>query len=269
VPELAVVGSLSIDRVDGGPPRPGGCPSFAGDALRRLEGHGIVVTRCAASNRPFFAAALDRLGVPVAVVDAETTAAFTMTYEDDHRTMSVDAIGDAWQPQDVVAVGWSGWVHVAPLLRSDFPAETLAALTAAGARISYDGQGLVRAPRVGPLALDDRFDRALLATIQTLKLAEEEAAIVSPDGRDARSIARLGVPEVVVTLGSAGSIVICDGAERHIPTIPVDGVEATGAGDVFMVGYGAARTAGADPVDAAQSATELVHRTLSERRAAR
>ena len=33
---LAVVGSLALDRVDGGPPRIGGCPFYAARALRVL-----------------------------------------------------------------------------------------------------------------------------------------------------------------------------------------------------------------------------------------
>ena len=65
--------------------------------------------------------------------------------------MGVTAIGERWQPADAAALAPDvRWVHVAPLLRSDFPAETLAAL-ADGRRLSLDGQGLVRAPHVGPL----------------------------------------------------------------------------------------------------------------------
>ena len=34
---VAVVGNLARDRVDGGPPQPGGCPFFAAHALRAIE----------------------------------------------------------------------------------------------------------------------------------------------------------------------------------------------------------------------------------------
>jgi len=57
----------------------------------------------------------------------------------------------------------------------------------------HDGQGLVRVPQVGPLELNDDFDRDLLRYIWVLKLAEEEADVIG----DIRS---LGVREVVVTL---------------------------------------------------------------------
>ena len=79
-----------------------------------------------------------------------------------------------------------GWVHVAPLLRSDFPAETLAAL-ARGRRLSFDGQGLVRASEPGPLRLDADFDPAMLEHVQILKLAEEEAEVVGASRQARRS----------------------------------------------------------------------------------
>ena len=49
---LAVVGSLALDRVDGGPPRIGGCPFYAARALRVLGARALVVAKCAAPDRP-------------------------------------------------------------------------------------------------------------------------------------------------------------------------------------------------------------------------
>jgi fructokinase len=100
-----------------------------------------------------------------------------------------------------------------------------------------------------------------------LKLSEEEARIVAGGGTFGASAARaLGVPEILVTLGSHGEDVWVDGTLTHVPTTPVLEVETTGAGDAFMVGYAAARTDGAEPVDAAAGASALVARMLDERR---
>src|SRR5438309_7852214 len=121
------------------------------------------------------------------------TASFSFRYENEHRLMEVDHVGDAWTPEDVAALPPGAWVHVAPLLRSDFPAETLRAL-ARGRRLSLDGQGLVRVGETGPLQLDTNFDPALLEHVQILKLAEEEAEVVG-------AVDRLGVPEILVTYG--------------------------------------------------------------------
>ena len=63
--------------------------------------------------------------------------------------MTVRALGDTWLPEDVPALpDGVRWVHVAPLARTDFPAETLAA-AARGRRLSLDGQGLVRPGATG------------------------------------------------------------------------------------------------------------------------
>ena len=80
---------------------------------------------------------------------------FEIGYEGDVRHMRVDEIGDPWTPADVDGflapdLREVRWVHVPPLFRSDFPAETLAAL-ARGRRILLDGQGLVRRPATGAL----------------------------------------------------------------------------------------------------------------------
>ena len=102
-------------------------------------------------------------------------------------------------------------MHAAPLLRSDFPAETLAAL-ARGRHLSLDGQGLVRSPETGPLRLDADFDPAMLEHVQILKLAEEEAEVIG-------AIDRLGVPEVLVTFGPRGSCVYYEGRAEDVGAV--------------------------------------------------
>ena len=114
------------------------------------------------------------------------------------------ASGDPWTPEE--ARGWvaealrgAGWVHVAPLARSDFPAETLAEL-AHGRRLSLDGQGLVRAPQTGPLQQDADYDPALLEHVSILKLSEEEARLLL-GGVDERSLRLLQVPDGGAVIG--------------------------------------------------------------------
>src|SRR2546422_8583228 len=164
--------------------------------------------------------------------------------------------GDPWTPVDADVVPPGGWIHVAPLLRSDFPAETLAAL-ARGRHLSLDGQGLVRAAETGPLRLDADFDPASLEHVQILKLAEEEAEVVG-------AVDRLGVPEVLVTYGERGSRVYFDGRSEQVGAWPV-AADPTGSGDLFSAAYLAARSQGLTPVPAAERATALVRTLLRER----
>ena len=101
---------------------------------------------------------------------------------------------------------------------------------------------------------------------ELLKLSEEEAAIVA-NGAFAEQVAvRLGVPEILLTYGSRGAEVFVDGGHQAIPAPwVVEGVQATGAGDVFMVGYAASRIAGAAPL-AAAAAIEVSFRRRRRRK---
>jgi sugar/nucleoside kinase (ribokinase family) len=270
VPRLAVIGNVSRDRVDGRPPSPGGCPTFAALAFRLLGRDGQIVTRYAEDDRALFEGHLAGLDVPVTTLSAEKTSAFALDYHGDSRTMHVVAVGDTWLPADVEALESTvEWVHVAPLLRSDFPAETLAALAASGRRVSFDGQGLVRAPSTGQMVVDADFDPALLSPLSVLKLAEDEAEIVAGGRFQARHAAELGVPEILLTLGSEGALLYLEGEQDAIPvTGPVRDVQTTGAGDVFMVAYIAARSDGEEPPAAAQLAAATVARMLEDRKRA-
>jgi sugar/nucleoside kinase (ribokinase family) len=251
---LAVVGNLSLDRVDGAPPRIGGGAFHAARGLRLLAAEGTVLTRCADADRRFLLPRLAVLGVPFRLLSGERTSAFGIDYDGDARTMTVDAVGAIWTPRDARALDRRiRWVHVAPLLRSDFPLETLAEL-ARGRRMMLDGQGLVRRPALGPLVLDADFDRDVLRHVSMLKLAEEEAEVIG-------DLSTLAVPEIVVTLGSRGSIVHADGRATRVPAWPLPR-DPTGAGDAFCAAYLASRAAGISPAASARRATAVVGATL-------
>jgi sugar/nucleoside kinase (ribokinase family) len=253
---LAVVGNLSLDRVDGGEPRPGGAPFHAARALRLLGRPAFIGAKAADTDRRLLLPPLVRFGLPVLWRSGASTAAFSFSYDGDRRSMVVDTLGPAWTADDLRGLERADWVHVGALARSDFPAETLAAL-ARGRHLGLDGQGLARPDRTGPLALDADFDPAVLRHLSVLKLAEEEAfALVG--GTDEEALRSLSVPEVVVTLGSRGSLVL---AERRplmpVPARPV-GRDPTGAGDAFLAVYLASRASGYAPVPSARRASAIV-----------
>src|SRR6202012_4042996 len=152
-------------------------------------------------------------------------------------------------------------------LRGDFPPEFLRSLAARGHRISFDGQGLVRVPRLGPLHLDDDFDRGSLAQIEVLKLNQEEADALAGGPFDTPTATRLGIAEILVTFGAGGCDLYLDGDRNHIPARAVANVHTTGTGDAFMVSSLADRAADMEPLDAARRASEMVADILEERRA--
>lgn len=258
MPRLALVGNLSHDLVDGGPPRIGGAPIHCGRALRALGTRATILARCAREDEREFRRGFARLGLPVTLVPGKTTTTFAFHYEGDRRIMRVEHVGDDWSEDDVQAVPRGAFVHAAPLLRGDFPATTLAAL-ARGRRLSLDGQGLTRVRATGPLQLE-ADDLGLLQHVSILKLAEEEAEALT-GGIEPDALASLGPPEVVVTFGSNGSLVVANGRATHVRARHVD-ADPTGSGDAFAAAYLAGRASGLNPVAAAQRATALVRALL-------
>jgi sugar/nucleoside kinase (ribokinase family) len=254
--QLALVGNLSRDLVDGGPPRIGGAPYYAAHAWRELGARGLIFTRCGPDDQEAYARHVTSLGLPVMLLEGTATTSFSFFYEGDTRVMTVEELGDSWSAEDAALVPQRAWVHVAPLLRSDFPAETLAAL-ARNRRLSLDGQGLVRAPVQGPLRLDADYDPAMLEHVQILKLAEEEAEVVG-------AVDKLGVPEVLVTYGERGSRVYVNGRSEEVGAWPV-ATDPTGSGDAFSAAYLAGRSRGLSPTSAARQATAVVSAMLSAR----
>jgi sugar/nucleoside kinase (ribokinase family) len=244
---VAVVGNLSIDRIEGSRPRIGGGAYHAARALRLVARDPRILARCGDADRRMLVPRLAALGIPARVLHGEHTAAFSFAYTGDGRLMQVDAIGDAWTAEDARALEpHVRWVQVAPLLRSDFRADTLAAL-ARGRRLLLDGQGLVRAPKLGQLELDADFDPDVLAHVTILKLAEEEAEIVG----------NVDVPELLITRGSRGSTVRHAGHTVDVPARPLPR-DPTGAGDAFGAAYLSCRAEGYGPVAAARRATSVV-----------
>ncbi|OBB32346.1 carbohydrate kinase [Mycolicibacterium peregrinum] len=265
---MTVLGNLAIDIINGAPPSPGGCASFAGVALQAAGGPGRIIAMGAERDHVLFDGLRARFGSMVQILPSEETSSFSLDYDDtDHRHMGVQSIGPVWTAADIDAADpATTWVHLAPLLRTDFPAETLAALAARGHRIAYDGQGLVRADRLGPLVEDRHFAADLLVNVDILKLAEDEAVIVADGVFDASTAERLGVSEILVTYGSEGCDIYIDGAVQRVPAAwRVLDVQTTGAGDMFTACYVAHRAAGHDPQRAAEAASALVAGELDKR----
>jgi sugar/nucleoside kinase (ribokinase family) len=261
---LAVVGNLSLDRVDGGQPRIGGAPFHAARALRVLGRPAIVAAKGAETDRRLLLPPLVRLGLPVLWRGGDSTAAFSFRYSGSLRSMVVEALGPAWTPADLRGLESASWVHVGALARSDFPAGTLAAL-ARDRRLSFDGQGLVRPGRTGPLVLDADYDPDVLGHVSVLKLAEEEARVLVGEP-EAEALASLGVPEILVTFGSEGSLVFAEGRLRLVPARTLgEEVDPTGAGDAFSAAYLVSRASGYAPVPAARRASAIVADVLGRR----
>jgi sugar/nucleoside kinase (ribokinase family) len=263
VTAIAALGHLTRDVVAGSAPRPGGGVFYAARALARLGADAHVEASCSALHRPDLLPSLEAFGLPTTWHESSTTTAYSFHYDGDRRVMTQDAVGDPWSPeQAVAAAGDSVWIDVCALTRTDFPPETLAALAADDRRLLVDLQGLVRTATIGPLHTDEHIGD-VLHHIEVLKLNDEEAETLVGSAAPEK-LHDLGVPEVILTLGSQGAWVVTPGSVEHVPAVPVDGpVDPTGAGDTYSVTYIVQRTAGAEPVEAARVAAATVSSFLA------
>jgi sugar/nucleoside kinase (ribokinase family) len=270
MPFVAVIGNLVKDVVAGAPPRAGGAVFYQARAFHRIapETDVHLVTRCAAADRDVLVPPLRGFGLPLTWRPGRETQAFSFHYEDERRVMDVDALGDPWTPDDIEgwvaqAIGDAPWVMVGALTRADFAPGTLAALRTHGRQLLVDGQGFVRRGTLGSLVRDAHVPPEAFASVRGLKLSESEARVLvgSTEPDDLR---RLCVPEVVITRGSQGTLIVTAESAEHIPAIPIDEpVDPTGAGDTYWVAYLVARSNGALPIEAARSASETTSAILA------
>ena len=217
---------------------------YSARALAHLGADAHAAASCAAADRAHLLPPLEAFGLPVTWYESETTTAYDFHYEGDRRIMRQESVGEPWTAERAVeAVGDAGWIHVGALVRTDFPEGTLAALAGRGRRLLVDGQGLVRMPALGPLQTDGEIG-GVLKHVTILKLNDEEAETLVGSAEPER-LRALGVPEVILTLGSKGSFVVTESAVEHAPAKEIGGpVDPTGAGDTALAGLLCARISG-------------------------
>jgi sugar/nucleoside kinase (ribokinase family) len=270
--ELTLIANVALDRVNRGPWTRGGCPTFAPYAFARLQARGVINAACADEDLATFRELESKGSVSFRFKRVATTTRFDLDYSgefSDTRSMVLYSIGHRWSEEDIDALEIdSEWVHLAPLVRTDFSVATVARLAARGHRIGYDGQGLVRVPQVGELTLDARYDPEMLRHVTALKLSEDETAVVASEPGRERALERLShIPELLLTHGSRGAEVRSDGTLSQVaPDQVVADVQTTGAGDVFMIAYLIGRARDLAPGAAAALGANVAATMLAERK---
>ena len=116
--------------------------------------------------------------------------------------------------------------------------------------LAVDAQGYlreVRGEKVYPIDWTDKVEA--LKYIDILKVNEHEMEVLTGQTdikQAALQLAEWGVKEVLITLGSLGSIIYAEGTFHKIPAYPPkDIVDATGCGDTYATGYLYMRNKGA------------------------
>jgi sugar/nucleoside kinase (ribokinase family) len=171
----------------------------------------------------------------------------------DNRTQRVLAKADPFRVADLEDVE-AQYYHLGTLLSDDFSLDVIKYLSGKGV-LSVDAQGYLREVRGENVYAVDWADKVeALKYIDILKVNEHEMEVLTgcTDPREAAvSLARSGVKEVLLTLGSMGSLIYAEGKFYEIPAYaPRDVVDATGCGDTYMAGYLYKKSQGATYYDA-------------------
>jgi sugar/nucleoside kinase (ribokinase family) len=250
--EVCCIGHITLDKVVTTKQTvymPGGTAFYFSNALANMEVRYGLVTSLSRKEKP----AVDLLherGIKVSVLPSAYTHYFENIYSDnqDHRTQRVLQQASPFNMEQLSDIE-ADIYHLGPLLSNDIPAELIKALALKGA-VSLDVQGLLRkveSKNVYPI--DWSMKKEVLPFVRFLKANEYEMEVLTGSNNvyeSARTLADWGVKEVIITLGSKGSIIYHDQMFYSIPAFQPSIIkDATGCGDTYMAGYLCQRIKGA------------------------
>ena len=181
-------------------------------------------------------------GLNVEIIPSKKTVYFENSYgiNQNNRTQRVLAKADPFTVEKIQHIE-AKIFHLGSLLSDDFSLDVIKYLSKKGI-LSVDAQGYLREVRgENVYPIDWCENKEALKYVHILKVNEHEAKVLT--GLDdyqaaARQLAEWGVKEVLLTLGSEGSIIYAENSFYYIPAYPPkEVVDATGCGDTYMLGY--------------------------------
>ena len=251
--DLCCVGHITLDKVV--TPKntvhmPGGTSFYFSHAIRNLKDINYTLVTAIAESEMAVANDLQSKGIDVKVMPSKHSVYFENIYGEnqDNRTQRVLAKADPFTVDYLEDID-ARIYHLGSLLADDFSLDVIRFLSQKGL-VSVDSQGYLREVREQNVyAVDWTEKKEALQYIHFLKANEHEMEVLT--GYDdvamaAKQLYDWGVKEVLITLGSMGSV-IYDGTTFHmIPAYkPKEVEDATGCGDTYMTGYLYKRAKGA------------------------
>ena len=192
---------------------------------------------------------ISQRGIDTICYPSKHTVYFENKYgaNSDNRTQRVLAKADAFTIEEMKPLE-ARIFHLGSLLNDDCSPEVVEFLSGKGL-VSIDVQGYLREVRDEEVhAISWKDKEKILRHTDMLKLNEYEMKVIT-DSDNPRTVAeklnKMGVREVIITLGSYGAIIFADRKFYEIPAYkPHEIVDATGCGDTFSTGYLYCRTQG-------------------------
>jgi sugar/nucleoside kinase (ribokinase family) len=262
--DICCIGHITLDKVI--TPQTelhmaGGTAFYFSNAIRTLDTTFQLITAIGKTELSYVDT-LRTQGIAVTALPSAHTVYFENKYTGnlDHRTQRVLQIADAFTIDPILAVPARVY-HLGPLLAHDMSTALIRALSKQG-KVSLDVQGFLRKvenQQVIPIDWEEKLEA--LPYISMLKANEHEMEVLTgqSDPRiGAQMLSDWGVSEVLITLGSQGSILYHENKFYDIPAyIPRAVVDATGCGDTYMAGYLSQRIHGASLQEAGEFAAAM------------
>ena len=264
--DICCIGHITLDKII--TPKqtvymPGGTSYYFSHGIYHLKDHAHykLVTSLASSEYQSVNE-LRAKGINVEVIPSRYTVYFENKYGENqnNRTQRVLAKADPFTVEKLKHLE-ARFFHLGSLLSDDFSLEVIKFMSSKGI-LSVDAQGYlreVRGEKVYPVDWEEK--REALKYIDILKVNEHEAAVLTGSSDYDEAVHLLhewGVKEVLLTLGSEGSLIYAENKLYRIPAYPPqEVVDATGCGDTYMLGYLYMRNKGASYAEAGTFAAAL------------
>lgn len=261
---ICCIGHITLDRVitpEADVFMPGGTAWYFSKAIQHLATKYILITALAETEKHFAQQLIDE-GIEVQSNPSAFTLYFENIYGSDsnQRTQRVLQTADAFTPAQVNGIQ-SGMFHLGTLMANDIPLSVIKILSEKG-KVSADAQGYLRKLNGFNVEATDWKDKIeALPFIDILKVNEQELEALTGTGNIEQAAKQLnywGVKEIVVTLGSMGSVIYYQQKFYTIPAYkPAAIVDATGCGDTYMAGYLYCRSKGYPTEEAGKFAAAM------------
>ena len=247
----------------------GGTSFYFSYGISKLPGVSYKLVTSLAEKDLAAVARMRDAGIDVDVIPSRETVFFENKYGEimNNRQQRVLAKADSFTVEKLGGVE-ARFIHLGSLLADDFSLDVIKALSGRG-KLSVDAQGFLRnvdGVEVYPCDWSNKVEA--LRYIDILKVNEHE--IVSLTGHSdlrqaAHQLAAWGVGEVLMTLGSYGSVIFAEGEFFEIPAFaPMQLVDATGCGDTYATGYLYMRAKGAGYEEAGRFAAAIATLNLEK-----
>ncbi len=261
--DIVSVGHITLDKIvtpETEVYMPGGTTFYMAHGISRLLDSGVsfkLVASLAESERKAVED-IRNVGVKVDVIPSKKSVFFENIYgaNQNDRQQRVRAKADPFTVESVKGIEGK-YICLGSLLADDFSLDVVKELSQHGT-IVMDAQGYLREVRgeeVYACDWDDKLE--FFKFIDILKVNEHEVRTLTgiEDLREgAKKLAEWGIKEVLLTLGSEGSIILVDGKLYDIPAYkPKAETDATGCGRHVYPWICLQACASAEPLEAENS----------------